>query len=85
MKIQEEGSVEDDEQQKEVEGEKGLKSEECAHIEKLPTEIPRTLKPSLQEPPKLELKPLPEHLTYAFLGDNDTLPVILAADLTGEQ
>ncbi|KAI3708571.1 hypothetical protein L2E82_37828 [Cichorium intybus] len=78
-------SVEDNEQQKEVEGEKDLKSEECAHIEKLPTEIPRTLKPSLQEPPKPELKPLPEHVKYAFLGDKDNLPVIVAADLTGEQ
>jgi hypothetical protein len=28
---------------------------------------------SLESPPKLELKPLPEKLKYAFLGSNDTL------------
>ncbi|XP_030505517.2 uncharacterized protein LOC115720508 [Cannabis sativa] len=38
-------------------------------------------KPSIQEPPKLELKPLPSHLKYAYLGENDTLPVIIAANL----
>lgn len=27
------------------------------------------LKPSKKEPPKLELKPLPTHLHYAYLGD----------------
>ncbi|XP_062118687.1 uncharacterized protein LOC133832343 [Humulus lupulus] len=36
-------------------------------------------KPSIQEPPKLELKPLPSHLKYAYLGDNETLPVIILA------
>ncbi|XP_070050947.1 uncharacterized protein [Nicotiana tomentosiformis] len=30
-------------------------------------------KPSIEEPPKLELKPLPPHLRYAFLGPNSTL------------
>ncbi|CAL2280276.1 unnamed protein product [Prunus armeniaca] len=38
--------------------------------------------PSVEIPPKLELKPLPEHLKYAFLGESDTLPVIIASDLT---
>ncbi|KAI5323819.1 hypothetical protein L3X38_032892 [Prunus dulcis] len=40
------------------------------------------LKPSRQQPPKLELKPLPKHLKYAYLGAAETLPVIIAADLT---
>lgn len=40
-------------------------------------------KPSLQEPPTLELKPLPEHLEYALLSENETLPVIIAKSLTG--
>ncbi|KAM6586871.1 hypothetical protein CsatA_009476 [Cannabis sativa] len=40
--------------------------------------------PSIQEPPKLELKPLPSHLKYAYLGENDTLPVIIAANLVVE-
>ncbi|XP_062094084.1 uncharacterized protein LOC133800135 [Humulus lupulus] len=38
-------------------------------------------KPSIQEPPKLELKPLPSHLKYAYLGDNETLPLIISAML----
>ncbi|XP_070004116.1 uncharacterized protein [Nicotiana sylvestris] len=33
-------------------------------------------KPSIEEPPKLELKPLPAHLRYEFLGPNSTLTVL---------
>ncbi|XP_070014980.1 uncharacterized protein [Nicotiana sylvestris] len=36
-------------------------------------------KPSIIEPPQLELKPLPPHLRYKFLGSNDTLPVIISS------
>ena len=43
------------------------------------------LKPSIEEPPTLELKPLPDYLEYAFLEDNCQLPVIIAAGLTGIQ
>ncbi|XP_057811782.1 uncharacterized protein LOC131026018 [Salvia miltiorrhiza] len=32
--------------------------------------------------PKLELKPLPDHLRYAFVGDGETYPVIVSAHLT---
>ncbi|KAK1430664.1 hypothetical protein QVD17_13567 [Tagetes erecta] len=39
------------------------------------------LEPSLEEPPKVELKELPKHLKYAFLGDSQTLPVIIASNL----
>ncbi|XP_060177803.1 uncharacterized protein LOC132607738 [Lycium barbarum] len=42
-------------------------------------------KPSIIEPPTLELKPLPSHLRYEFLGLNNTLPVIISARLTDEQ
>ena len=38
-------------------------------------------KPSIEEAPKLELKALPPHLKYEFLGKGDTLPVIIASDL----
>ncbi|KAK5793123.1 hypothetical protein PVK06_034259 [Gossypium arboreum] len=38
-------------------------------------------KPSIEEPPKLELKQLPNHLEYAFIGNNSTLPVIIASNL----
>ncbi|XP_049342938.1 uncharacterized protein LOC125807269 [Solanum verrucosum] len=37
-------------------------------------------KPSTEEPPKLELKVLPAHLRYAFLGTKNTLPAIIAAN-----
>jgi hypothetical protein len=31
------------------------------------------------------LKPLPDKLKYAFLGTNDTLPIIIASDLQKDQ
>ena len=40
------------------------------------------LKSSIEEAPTLELKPLPDHLRYVFLGDESTLPVIIAANLS---
>ncbi|KAL5564932.1 hypothetical protein UlMin_028096 [Ulmus minor] len=40
---------------------------------------------SVDESPALELKPLPSHLRYAYLGDLSTLPVIISALLTKEQ
>ena len=43
------------------------------------------LKPSIEEAPKLELKSLPDHLRYAFLGDASTLPVIFASNLSGSE
>jgi hypothetical protein len=60
------------------------------HPWKLPKEpLPPTSNippiPSLESPPKLELKPLPDKLKYAFLGSNDTLPVIIASDLQKDQ
>ncbi|XP_049391543.1 uncharacterized protein LOC125855950 [Solanum stenotomum] len=39
-------------------------------------------KPFVDEPPKLELKALPSHLRYVFLGKDSTLPVIIVADLS---
>ena len=41
--------------------------------------------PSEERPPKLELKPLPSHLKYAFLGVEDTFPVIISSSLESEQ
>ena len=38
-------------------------------------------RPSIVEAPKLELKALPPHLRYVYLGEENTLPVIIAADL----
>ena len=42
-------------------------------------------KPSIEEASKLELKALPPHLRYEFLGNGDTLPVIIASDLDEQQ
>ncbi|XP_071734296.1 uncharacterized protein [Rutidosis leptorrhynchoides] len=56
----------------------------CTHkYEPLPKSIDTNTRPSLESPPTLELKPLPSHLKYAFLGTNGTLPVIITSDLTG--
>jgi hypothetical protein len=48
-------------------------------------DIKHSLELKLESPPKLELKPLPDKLKYAFLGSNDTLPVIIASDLQKDQ
>ncbi|XP_057248596.1 uncharacterized protein LOC125494983 [Beta vulgaris subsp. vulgaris] len=41
--------------------------------------------PSIQSPPKLELKSLPNNLKYAYLGENDTLPIIISSSLSESQ
>ena len=43
------------------------------------------LKPSIEDLPVLELKELPAHLEYAFLGERVTLPVIIASSLKKDQ
>ncbi|CAN6570929.1 unnamed protein product [Malus baccata var. baccata] len=40
-----------------------------------------TLLPSVIQAPVLELKPLPDHLKYVFLGDEETVPVIVSSSL----
>ena len=48
--------------------------------------INTTLVPSTVQTPNLELKQLLEHLTYVYLGENQTLSVIVAANLSlGEE
>ncbi|KAK8680749.1 hypothetical protein V6N13_109688 [Hibiscus sabdariffa] len=42
-------------------------------------------KPSVEQPLKLELKPLPEQLKYAYLGDEKTPPIIISSNLQPEQ
>ena len=37
--------------------------------------------PSVEQPPKMEQKPLLSHLKYAYLGNAFTLPVIISASL----
>ncbi|XP_050157570.1 uncharacterized protein LOC126631492 [Malus sylvestris] len=45
----------------------------------------KLLQPSKVQPPKLELNVLPEHLKYAYLGADSSLPVIIAADLSSTE
>nr|GEX01363.1 hypothetical protein [Tanacetum cinerariifolium] len=43
---------------------------------------PKNDKSSNDEPPEVELKELPPHLEYAFLGENNMWPVIISKDLS---
>ncbi|XP_076954101.1 uncharacterized protein LOC143628373 [Bidens hawaiensis] len=52
-------------------------------VKRLPDTNDSKLKPSLESPPVVELKELPKHLKYMFLGE--TLPAIIASNLTDEQ
>ncbi|XP_071900894.1 uncharacterized protein [Coffea arabica] len=45
----------------------------------------KRLLPSVVQAPVLELKPLPKHLKYAYLGEEETLPVIISAGLSKVQ
>ncbi|XP_075633356.1 uncharacterized protein LOC142605805 [Castanea sativa] len=47
----------------------------------IPLPLSSSPPPFAEEPPKLELKPLPDTLKYAFLGSSETLPVIIASHL----
>nr|GEV87657.1 reverse transcriptase domain-containing protein [Tanacetum cinerariifolium] len=42
-------------------------------------------KSSNKEPPEVELKDLPSHLEYAYLEENDKLPVIISKDFKNEE
>nr|GEV55904.1 reverse transcriptase domain-containing protein [Tanacetum cinerariifolium] len=44
-----------------------------------------TTKPSIEQPPKLELKELPSYLEYTFLKWTDKLPVIISKELKDEE
>nr|GEU70109.1 reverse transcriptase domain-containing protein [Tanacetum cinerariifolium] len=46
---------------------------------------PKNDKSPNDEPPEVELKDLPPHLEYAFLGDNNKWPVIIAKDLSVDE
>ena len=45
-------------------------------------EIAQNSVPSFEKPPKMDQKPLPSHLRYAYLRDTSTLLVIISASLT---
>nr|GEW63714.1 reverse transcriptase domain-containing protein [Tanacetum cinerariifolium] len=46
---------------------------------------PKENKSSNDEPPEVELKELPLHLEYAFLGDDNKWPVIISKDLSVDE
>nr|GEV98273.1 reverse transcriptase domain-containing protein [Tanacetum cinerariifolium] len=46
---------------------------------------PKENKPSNDEPPEVELKELPPHLEYAFLGDENKWPVIILKNLSVDE
>ncbi|KAA0048740.1 uncharacterized protein E5676_scaffold172G00980 [Cucumis melo var. makuwa] len=47
----------------------------------LQTKEDMKITPSIEEPLRLNLKSLPNHLKYAYLEENDTLPVIISVQL----
>ncbi|XP_024043233.1 uncharacterized protein LOC112099933 [Citrus clementina] len=54
------------------------------HLNLSEREVKTTL-PSIESPHSLELKLLPSHLKYAYLGKNNTLPVIISSTLDAGQ
>ncbi|GJU38951.1 reverse transcriptase domain-containing protein [Tanacetum coccineum] len=48
------------------------------------SEVTKT-KSSIEEPPELELKDFPSHLEYAYLEENDKLPIIIAKGLKEDE
>ncbi|XP_068344115.1 uncharacterized protein [Pyrus communis] len=61
-----------------------IRGKSSSYFISLPTSNEKIL-PSVIQAPKLELKPIPEHLKYAFLGEDETLPVIISSQLTAEE
>ncbi|XP_071695226.1 uncharacterized protein [Rutidosis leptorrhynchoides] len=54
-------------------------------FESIPHEDRFRIKSSWEEPPTLELKELPKHLEYAYLKEENQLPVIISSILTQDQ
>ncbi|XP_024989322.1 uncharacterized protein LOC112523882 [Cynara cardunculus var. scolymus] len=63
--------------------EKGRAPKPRYEVSKIDFPISHTrLLPSVEQAPELELKTLPHHLKYAYLGDKKTLSVIISATLS---
>ena len=56
-----------------------------AILETTPLESSEKEESVVPDPPKKELKPLPESLKYKCLGPEESLPVIIASDLVDAQ
>jgi len=72
-------------QQVSLEGSEDEVEEHEGPFEKIDKPKEGRLKPSIEEPPELELKTLLDHLEYVFLDEDSKLPVIIAANLSPEQ
>ncbi|PIN21729.1 DNA-directed DNA polymerase [Handroanthus impetiginosus] len=83
LDLLDEKNKEDHEVVKTLDASKYFKSRRVESLER--TTPSKVLKPSIEEPPTLELKPLPSHLCYAYLGESDTLPVIISSSLSDLQ
>ncbi|KAJ9560618.1 hypothetical protein OSB04_005778 [Centaurea solstitialis] len=59
--------------------------EELAAFEQLDFKDRSAQPPSIEKAPDLDLKPLPSHLKYAYLMEDDKLPVIISSNLSCEQ
>lgn len=55
--------------------------EALKHKESCDSSLDKKYFPSILKEPKLELKPLPDHLKYEFLGDGKNFPVIVPSKL----
>ena len=58
---------------------------EQADVETTPLVSSENEETVVPDPPKKELKPLPDNLKYKFLGPAESLPVIIASDLVDAQ
>ncbi|PIN11732.1 DNA-directed DNA polymerase [Handroanthus impetiginosus] len=83
LDLLDEENEEDREVVKMLDASKYFKSRGVESLER--TAPSKVLKPSIEEPPTLELKPLPNHLCYVYLGESDTLPVIISFSLSDLQ
>ncbi|KAK8560973.1 hypothetical protein V6N13_026408 [Hibiscus sabdariffa] len=67
------------------EGKREFEKPFTVHSNTVFTPLKPKMLPSILQAPELELKQLPEHLKYAFLGENETLPVIISSKLSREE
>jgi len=56
----------------------------CSTTDCLLTDVAESMH-EFVSPPALKLKPLPHSIKYAFLGPNESLPIIVASDLDRDQ
>ncbi|PIN24288.1 DNA-directed DNA polymerase [Handroanthus impetiginosus] len=68
---------------KTLDASKYFKSREVEPLER--TAPSKVLKPLVKESPTLKLKLLPGHLCYVYLGESDTLPVIISSSFSDLQ